>query len=149
MVDATEGFSIAVSANAGVSLPIMASFTPPILLSDGSDAVRILFDDAALCTFFKKLCEKAALLAMVNVRAKTNFFMVMIFFDCKQKYKKMDERGKVFWTFGFLDGRTVRLSDFRMFRCSDKGLSDVQIFGQKTNSVRINPVEGFQKPLLH
>ena len=89
MVDDTDGFSTAVSANAGVSLPIMASFTLPILLSDGNDAVLILFDDTALCAFFKKLCEKAALLATVNVKAKTNFFMVMMFFDCKQKYKKM------------------------------------------------------------
>ncbi len=37
-----------------------------------------------------------------------------------------------FWMFG--------QSDYRIFGRSDKGLSDVQIFGQRTNSVRINPV---------
>jgi len=88
MVDDTDGFCTAVSANAGVSLPIMASFTLPILLSDGNDAVLILFDDAALCTFFKKLCEKAALLAMVNVKAKINFFMVMMFLIANKNIKR-------------------------------------------------------------
>ena len=115
MVDDTDGFSTAVSANAGVSLPIMASFTLPILLSDGNDAVLILFDDTALCAFFKKLCEKAEPLAMVNVKAKINFFMVMTFFDCKQKYKKMDESRKDFWTIGFLDVQTIGRSDYRIF----------------------------------